>query len=129
MLIEFLKTGRGIPFKQMFAMKEYPPDVMPLYAQGHSLAQWLIESRGKQAFLEFLADGMQRRELAAGRARSTTASTDLLTMQNCVERLGEARPAAADAGDVADRHSWSQRKLSAREATVAPGDRPHAESG
>jgi len=58
-LIEFLRTGRGIPFSQLFAMKEYPRDVMPLYAQGHSLAQWLIESRGRQAFLEFLADGMQ----------------------------------------------------------------------
>ncbi|MEX2310699.1 MAG: hypothetical protein WD738_24240 [Pirellulales bacterium] len=57
-LVNFLKTGRGIPFKQLFAMKEYPSDVMPLYAQGHSLAQWLIESRGRQAFLEFLADGM-----------------------------------------------------------------------
>jgi hypothetical protein len=58
-LITYLKTGRGIPFKHMFAMKEYPPDVMPLYAQGHSTAQWLIESRGKQAFLTFLADGMR----------------------------------------------------------------------
>jgi hypothetical protein len=58
-LITYLKTGRGIPFKRMFAMKEYPSDVMPLYAQGHSTAQWLIESRGKQAFLTFLADGMR----------------------------------------------------------------------
>jgi hypothetical protein len=58
-LITFLKTGQGIPFKAMFAMKEYPPEVMPLYAQGHSTAQWLIESRGKQAFLAFLADGMR----------------------------------------------------------------------
>jgi hypothetical protein len=58
-LITYLKTGRGIPFKQMFAMKEYPSDVMPLYAQGHSTAQWLIESRGKQEFLTFLADGMR----------------------------------------------------------------------
>jgi hypothetical protein len=58
-LISYLKTGRGIPFKVMFAMKEYPDDVMPLYAQGHSTAQWLIESRGKQAFLTFLADGMR----------------------------------------------------------------------
>jgi hypothetical protein len=57
-LITFLKTGRGIPFTQMFAMKDYPKDVMPLYAQGHSLASWLIESRGRKAFLEFLADGM-----------------------------------------------------------------------
>ena len=58
-LVEFLKSGRGIPFRQMFAMKEYPPDVMPLYAQGHSLAQWLIESRGKRAFISFLADGLR----------------------------------------------------------------------
>ncbi|HEX2475871.1 MAG TPA: hypothetical protein VHK01_14060 [Lacipirellulaceae bacterium] len=59
MLVEFLKTGRGIAFSEMFAMKDYPADVMPLYSQGHSLAQWLIESRGRKAFLEFLADGMQ----------------------------------------------------------------------
>jgi hypothetical protein len=59
MLVDFLKTGRGIAFSEMFAMKDYPSDVMPLYSQGHSLAQWLIESRGRNAFLEFLADGMQ----------------------------------------------------------------------
>jgi hypothetical protein len=58
-LIQFLKTGRGIPFNQMFAMKDYPNDVMPLYAQGHSLSQWLIESRGRKEFLTFLSDGMQ----------------------------------------------------------------------
>jgi hypothetical protein len=58
MLVDFLKTGRGIPFDQMFAMKDYPQDVMPLYAQGHSLASWLIESRGKKEFLDFIADGM-----------------------------------------------------------------------
>jgi hypothetical protein len=58
MLIDFLKTRRGISFSQMFAMTEYPRDVMPLYSQGHSVSQWLIESRGRKAFLDFLADGM-----------------------------------------------------------------------
>jgi hypothetical protein len=58
-LIQYLKTGRGIPFSQLFTMKEYPQDVMPLYAQGHSLASWLIEARGRKAFLEFLGDGMK----------------------------------------------------------------------
>jgi hypothetical protein len=58
-LIQFLRSGRGIPFSDMFAMKEYPKDVMPLYAQGHSLAEWLIENRGRKAFLEFVGDGMQ----------------------------------------------------------------------
>src|SRR6187431_414191 len=42
MLIDFLKTRRGIPFSDMFAMKEYPHDVLPLYAQGHSLSGYLI---------------------------------------------------------------------------------------
>jgi hypothetical protein len=59
MLIEQLKTGRGIPFSVMFAMKEYPQDVMPLYSQGHSLAQWLIEQYGKKAFLAFISDGLE----------------------------------------------------------------------
>jgi hypothetical protein len=59
MLIDFLKTRRGIAFSEMFAMKEYPPDVLPLYSQGHSLAVYLIDQRGKRAFLSFLADGMQ----------------------------------------------------------------------
>lgn len=58
-LLNYLKTRRGIPFSQMFAMKDYPSDVMPLYAQGHSLSEWLIQSRGRTAFLEFLADGMK----------------------------------------------------------------------
>ncbi|MCO6047284.1 hypothetical protein NG895_25570 [Aeoliella sp. ICT_H6.2] len=58
LLIRFLKTGKGIPFRQMFDMKEYPPEVLPLYAQGHSLTRYLIGQRGKAAFLEFLADGM-----------------------------------------------------------------------
>ena len=58
LLIDYLKSKRGISFSQMFAMTEYPPDVMPLYSQGHSVSQWLIESRGRKAFLEFLTDGM-----------------------------------------------------------------------
>jgi hypothetical protein len=59
MLIDFLKQRRGIPFSQMLAMKDYPRDVLPLYSQGHSLAQMLLESRGKQAFLTFLKDGLK----------------------------------------------------------------------
>jgi hypothetical protein len=61
MLIDFLKgrPGRGIPFNDMFAMKEYPQDVLPLYAQGHSLSVYLIGQHGKREFMAFLADGMQ----------------------------------------------------------------------
>ncbi|MCC7085577.1 MAG: hypothetical protein IT427_11285 [Pirellulales bacterium] len=59
MLISFLKTNRGIAFHQMFAMKDYPKDVMPLYSQGFSLARFLIEQGGKQKFLEFVGDGLK----------------------------------------------------------------------
>ncbi|HEX3727707.1 MAG TPA: hypothetical protein VHV08_15740 [Pirellulales bacterium] len=59
MLIEFLRTGRGIAFNQMFAMKDYPHDVMPLYSQGYSVARYLVAQGGRRKFLDFLADGMR----------------------------------------------------------------------
>ena len=59
MLDQFLRTGRGIAFSQMFAMTEYPRDIMPLYAQGYSLAEFLIQTGGRRKYIEFLGDGMQ----------------------------------------------------------------------
>jgi hypothetical protein len=59
MLNQFLRTGRGIPFNRMFAMKEYPPDVMPLYAQGYSLAEYLIQTGGRRKYIEFIGDGLK----------------------------------------------------------------------
>lgn len=80
-LIQFLRSGRGIPFSQMFAMKDYPKDVMPLYAQGHSLAEWLIENRGRKAFLEFVGDGMQDENWPRA-VREHYGFPNLVTMQN-----------------------------------------------
>ncbi|MEK6236235.1 MAG: hypothetical protein N2C14_16135, partial [Planctomycetales bacterium] len=59
MLIQFLQTGRGINFQRMFAMKEYPRDVLPLYAQGYSLARMLISEGGKRKFMQFVGDGLE----------------------------------------------------------------------
>ena len=81
MLIEFLQTRRGIPFSHMFAMKEYPQDVLPLYAQGHSLAEFLIAQHGKQAFLEFLADGLTDENWPRAIAEKY-GYRDLLALQN-----------------------------------------------
>lgn len=64
MLIRFLQSGRGIPFAQMFVMREYPRDILPLYAQGHSLATFLIAQGGKQKYLQFIADGLQDEQWA-----------------------------------------------------------------
>jgi hypothetical protein len=59
MLIRFLQTGHGIAFGQLFAMKDYPQDVMPLYAEGYSLAEYLINHGGRRKFVGFLAEGMR----------------------------------------------------------------------
>lgn len=58
LLIEFLTTGRGIAFPEMFAMKEYPADVLPLYSQGYSLARYLIERGGRHKYVAFVAEGL-----------------------------------------------------------------------
>ncbi len=60
MLMEFLRTDRGIPFNHMFAMKQYPRDILPLYAQGYSLAKYLIMQKGHRHFVDFVGAGMQR---------------------------------------------------------------------
>ena len=69
MLVEFLQEDRGIPFNNMFAMKEYPRDIMPLYAQGFSLAEYLIQTGGRRKFLTFLNDGLQNDQWAAAISR------------------------------------------------------------
>jgi hypothetical protein len=58
LLINFLTTGRGIAFNQLFAMKEYPQDILPLYSQGFSLVRFLIAQGGKRKFVAYVGDGM-----------------------------------------------------------------------
>jgi hypothetical protein len=60
-LIEFLTSDppRGIAFNRMFQMKEYPPDILPLYSQGYSLARFFIAQGGKPKFVEYVGEGMQ----------------------------------------------------------------------
>jgi hypothetical protein len=69
MLVQFLQSNRGIAFNRMFAMAEYPPDVMPLYAQGYTLSEFLIQQGGRAEFLDFLSDGMENDQWSAATAR------------------------------------------------------------
>ena len=62
LLVQFLKTGRGISFSRMFAMKEYPRDMLPLYSQGYSLARFLIASGDRQEFMAFVGQGMRTKD-------------------------------------------------------------------
>ena len=59
MLVNFLRTDHGIAFDKLFAMKEYPHDVLPLYSEGYSLSRFLIDQWGRKKFMEFLGEGMK----------------------------------------------------------------------
>ena len=66
MLLEFLTTSRGIPFNRMYTMKQYPSDILPLYAQGYSVAKYLIFQKGRKHFLNYIDRGMQYEDQGAG---------------------------------------------------------------
>jgi len=61
MLIHFLTSqpSRGIPFNRMFTMRDYPQDILPLYAQGFSVAKYLIMEKGRRHFLDYVNAGME----------------------------------------------------------------------
>jgi hypothetical protein len=81
MLDQFLRTGRGIAFSQMFAMTEYPRDIMPLYAQGYSLAEFLIQTGGRRKYVDFLGDGLQNDDWS-GAVQRQYGVQDLSVLQN-----------------------------------------------
>lgn len=58
-----LAQGRAFRLRVLFHLRDYPSngmDIMTLYAQGYSVVRFLVETGGRQAFLAFLAEGMQR---------------------------------------------------------------------
>lgn len=59
-LREFLSTGRGIAMNRLMLLTEYPPDMLPMYAQGYSVCQFLIAQGTPRQFVDFLGDYMRR---------------------------------------------------------------------
>lgn len=100
MLIEFLRTGRALPMSRLFALTEYPPDVLPLYAQGHSIVRFLIEQRGRRDFVRFLEAGLASRDWP-GALRSTYAIESLTDLQDTWLTWVRAGSPAAPALDTA----------------------------
>lgn len=77
LLIDFLTTkpSRGIPFNRMYTMTEYPHDILPLYAQGYSLAKFLIRQKDRRTFVNYIGEGLEQSD-----------SADSLTAWNAVTR-------------------------------------------
>jgi hypothetical protein len=56
---QILNAGRAIPLRRLFALKEYPSDVMALYAEGYSVTNFLVSSSSRPQFLGFVDQGMR----------------------------------------------------------------------
>jgi hypothetical protein len=57
---QILNQGRAIPLRRLFALRDYPREVMCLYAEGFSMANYLVNAGGRQTYLKFVAQGMQQ---------------------------------------------------------------------
>jgi RNA polymerase sigma factor (sigma-70 family) len=56
------KSDRFIPVSRLLPMNDFPQDVMPLYAEGHSLTRWLVAQRDRKWFLEFVKHGIKGKD-------------------------------------------------------------------
>ena len=103
-------------------MTEYPQDVMPLYAQGYSLAEFLIYRGGRRKFVAFLADGMRDGQWSAAVQRNYNIS-DLPSLQNTwvawVAQGFPAPPAESNVTTVA-----AETPITAASAAAAEPRRP-----
>ncbi len=122
MLIEFLQTRRGIPFSHMFALKEYPQDVLPLYAQGYALSKFLIDQRGKREFMQFLEDGLTDGDWIRA-VRQRYGYGNLQTLQNAWQNwIVQGRPQLQLAADA----DTDAVLVASYEAPSTPPTRPAA---
>ncbi len=134
MLMDFLKAqpSRGIPFNRMFVMREYPHDILPLYAQGYSLAKFLIMKKGRRYFLDYVASGMNSegrgRELAAWNSATEKyyGYEDLSELQ--LEWLGWVRNGSRQLASesVAVNLAEPNRDNGERKLAVAPANSTYA---
>lgn len=80
-LEQCLRTNRGIAFNRMFAMTDYPQDFAPLYAQGYSLADFLIQKGGRQKYVQYVDESLQQGQWADATQRHYGVA-DLGELQN-----------------------------------------------
>jgi hypothetical protein len=100
MLVDFLRTGRGIAFSRMFVMKDYPHDVMPLYSQGYSVARYLVAQGGKRKFLDYLGDGLRDENWTRATQQHYGIDSLAALQNNWLTWVRKGSPALDVAGDV-----------------------------
>ncbi len=48
---------RAIPLRRLLGLRDYPTDVMALFAEGYSLTRFLVGQQGRRTFLAFVKQG------------------------------------------------------------------------
>lgn len=121
-LKEFLQHGRGLAFNQMFELKDYPKDILPLYAQGHSAVQFLIDQSSPQEFVRFIELGMKSEnwKAALNKHYAYESIWDFQDKWNKWLRDGSPKDLLAYAPVLAKRNNATVVAASANEAVVRP---------
>lgn len=73
-----LNHGQQIPLRSLLQLREYPPQVMCLYAEGYSISDYLVKQSNRQHFLNFVGAGMQYGWDAAAKSYFNHANVDEL---------------------------------------------------
>jgi hypothetical protein len=98
--------GRMIPLRRLFALTEYPRDVMVLFAEGYSVTRFLVEAKGRPTFLAFVEDAKSKGWDEAARAHYGHASVEKLEeawLKDVRGRSNAHKPATTGAGMAASR--------------------------
>lgn len=56
---QLLNQGRAMRLSYLFSLRDYPSDVMVLYAQGFSVTRYLVDQSDRATFLKFIHHGQR----------------------------------------------------------------------
>lgn len=98
---DILNAGRGMPLTRLFSLKDYPSDVMVLYAEGYSVSKYLVELQDRATFLNFVGHGMQWGWDDAAKNYYSFKNVNEME-QSWLDHLRKGRSAAVARGTVPD---------------------------
>src|SRR5262249_36507296 len=55
-----LEAEKSLPLRRLLGLREYPPEVMALYAEGYTLTRFLVKHRDRATFLAFVELGRRK---------------------------------------------------------------------
>lgn len=111
--------GRAIPLRRLFALREYPNDVMALYAQGYSVTNFLVGRSNRQVFLAFVGQGMRQGWDVAARTHYDYQSVEQLEQAWLQHLRDTKRPPALLAQNTQPGASEAANRVVTRQ-TVPP---------